>query len=123
MRYNRTNAGDNNYVTLLDSHRAIVGSLTDKIPYSAVIITTGDMNYNGIRFTGGIYSKGVVDIDYLSTNVRLGGLTNSTPFANGNYLLVSNNTGSSTYGVQFYVGWDPSNPDIKQDASWTAYTE
>lgn len=127
QRYNARSRA--NHILFSGSHKAIIASGANTVPYESIVVASGDSAYNGIRTAApflnsdGILSKGTVDIDFVACNVRIGnGLTNAAPYANGNYLLISNGN-SSGYNPQFYVGWDPSNPEIKLDASWTAYTE
>lgn len=100
------------------------------IPYSAVVISGIDENHTSYtRKTGnllnsdGILSKGVVDIDFLASCVYLNQteLVESGVYANGNYLLARKNTDASG-GCQYFVGWDASNPDIKDDSSWPEYS-
>lgn len=100
-------------------------------PFSALNISL----YNSVAHN---YAKGAVSIDFLAWNSpsSLSSIPNiNSTKANGNYLCVTAINGSSYYvyglnsGYQsniyptLYCGWDPSNPDITQESSWTAYTE
>lgn len=121
-------SGESNTVSLFTSHQAITTGGSDSVPFSSVVISPGDNSFNQIRTTNiinadGIQSKGRVDIDFVSSNIRPGqSLADSSTWANGNFLLASRGN-SSGANLQFYVGWDPSNPDITQESAWTAYTE
>lgn len=91
------------------------------------------------------YIRGEVNIDLIAVNYPQTGTfpARLSTVANGKYLTVCSyslpayyqilgcvNTGSDLAGQNsqtkqyvFYVGWDPSNPDITQSSSWTEYTE
>lgn len=108
---------------------AYIYGVSNNIPYSHVYITTheNEGQSTSIRTSGtllnsdGIYCKGMVDIDLIASNVTTGysSLKSCGAYANGNYLL-----GCKDYGgnVQYYVGWDKSNPDITLSSSWISYT-
>lgn len=91
------------------------------------------------------YIRGEVNVDLIAVNYPPTGAfpTRLSTVANGKYLTVCSyslpayyqilgcvNTGSDLAGQNsqtkqyvFYVGWDPSNPDITQASAWTEYTE
>lgn len=95
-----------------------------------------------------IVAKGKLKLDLMAINFpgHQNGLCPAiySTVANGNYLCIRYSGSSSTsydYGISFqqgfntrssytlkldvalYCGWDPSNPDITQDSTWTEYTE
>lgn len=119
--YNKTT----NSMIFNDSGIATTTGTGNNIPFSAETIVCGDRDFNGISAglnSDGILSKGTVDIDFLAANVRPGDtMSDCEAVANGNYILVSRGT-TSSYSPQYYVGWDPSNPDITLDSSWIEYT-
>lgn len=114
-----------NCMVLNDSHIAVTDGTGNDIPFSPQTLISGDMYYNDITSglnSDGILSKGLIDIDYLASNIRPGDtMSDCEVVANGNYLLVSRGT-TYLYSPQFYVGWDASNPNIILDASWEEYT-
>ena len=105
-----------------------VYGISNEIPYAQNFVTTQE---NGnpaweIRTTGdllnsdGIFTKGVIDLDLIASNITnaSSNLQSCGAYANGNYLLACKDYGVN---MQTYCGWDPSNPDITLDASWTKY--
>jgi hypothetical protein len=123
-RFNGKNKSSN-CMTLNNSHIAITDGTSNTIPFCAETVISGDRNYNQISSglnSDGILSKGIIDIDFLASNIRPGdSLLDCEKVSNGNYLLVSRGT-TNEYSPQYYVGWDHSNPDIKLDSSWSEYT-
>lgn len=103
--------------------RALIANGYNIMPFESVSI----MAYYSTTpiSTDGICSKGMLINDLIAMN---GGSSSSyfskyTPYANGNYLLINHNT-QNYMGEQcnYYVGWDPSNPEITSETAWTAYT-
>jgi len=105
-----------------------VYGISSNIPYASMRLVTHENADNNMRTSApllnsdGITSKGEIDIDLMACNVTNGyaSLKSCGAYANGNYLLACKDY--SGY-QQYYVGWDPSNPDITQESAWTAYTE
>ena len=111
--------------------KAFFGGSPESIPYESVEFTAGcSRNNEPFLNSDGICSKGTFNIDLVSANSYY----NNTAYsmmnivANGNYLLVykTNNLNSGQSNlvysqVNYYVGWDPSNPDITSEDAWTAY--
>lgn len=105
----------------------VYGVSTD-MPFSAMRIVTNEVSDWQLRTSGallnsnGIASKGLIDIDFMACNCTDGyaNLKACGAYANGNYLLACKDYGGYQ---QYYVGWDPSNPDITLDASWEEYTD
>jgi len=114
----------------------------NRIPYAAPLITA--FNYGVQDYTSsivtlnqdGIRSKGYVKPELLSVNTpfpytAMTGLKIFKPYAGGNYLLIEDFyvsgsdyipiTNGSNYNGAIYCGWDPSNPDITDDASFDDY--
>lgn len=113
---------------LSQPYKAIYNGSPDAYPFESVILTT-----NGTRSAApclnndGITSKGSFNVDLLACNGTYSYSNFDTwkPAANGNYIVARLKRSVPSYGTQpcvYYVGWDPSNPDITADASWTAYT-
>ena len=106
-----------------------VYGVSDKLALSACYITHAENGNpsNNIRTVTpyltdeGFTSKGMVDIDFLASAVTNDSsqLNSCKPYANDNYLLGCKDFGQN---MQYYVGWDPSNPDITLDESWEEYT-
>ncbi len=107
---------------------------TNNIPYEAAVIipifkSSGRPNDQPLN-RDGIMTKGEAPIDMMATNIiyPYNNIIPQATYANGNYLnvwkYVTSNYGadSSRLGKIFYIGWDPSNPDITQESAWTAYT-
>jgi len=107
-----------------------VYGVSDKLALSSCYITHSENGNpsNYIRTVTpyltdeGYTSKGMVDIDFLASAVTNDSsqLNSCKPYANGNYILGCKDFGQN---MQYYIGWDPSNPDITQESAWTAYTE
>lgn len=103
-----------------------VYGISSNIPYASMRLVTHENADSNMRTSApllnsdGITSKGEIDIDLMACNVTNGyaSLKACGSYANGNYLL-----GCKDYSgyQQCYVGWDPSNPDITNENSWTAY--
>lgn len=111
---------------------AVAYNSVDNIPYESATITTGmeSLPANGGINSDGIVTKGSTSIDMIAQNVvtPYSNINPKVTYANGNYLNVYN----YIYTIQdeffmlnrfYYIGWDPSNPDITQESAWTAYTE
>lgn len=105
-----------------------VYGISEDVPYAALRLVTHELPDGEMRTTApllnsdGITSKGYIDIDLIAGSITNGyaSLNACGAYANGNYLLACKDY--SGY-QQYYVGWDPSNPDITLDASWEEYTE
>lgn len=109
---------------------AIAYNSVDNIPYESATITTGVVSLpsNGGINGDGIVTKGLTSIDMLAQNVvyPYSNINPKVAYANGNYL----NVYDYMYTVLdeffilnrfYYIGWDPSNPDITSEDAWTAY--
>lgn len=104
----------------------VYGVSTD-IPYASMRLVTHENADSDMRTStpllniDGITSKGDIDIDLMACNCTDGyaSLKACGAYANGNYLLACKDYGGYQ---QYYVGWDPSNPDITLDSSWIEYT-
>lgn len=128
--FERYPVSDKQSILLLSQpYRAFYNGSPDAYPFESVILTT-----NGIRSAApylnndGITSKGSFSVDLLACNGTYSYSNFDTwkPTANGNYIVVRFKRSNPSYGTQpcvYYVGWDPSNPDITQESAWTAYTE
>lgn len=111
--------------------KAFFGGSPESIPYESVELTAGcSRNTEPFLNSDGICSKGTFNIDLVSANSYYNNTAYSmmNTVANGNYLLVYKNNSTSTgptnlvsSQVNYYVGWDPSNPDITSEDAWTAY--
>lgn len=111
--------------------KAFFGGSPESIPYESVELTAGcTRSTEPFLNSDGICSKGAFNIDLISANSYYNNTAYSmmNTAANGNYLLVyrSSDTVSGATSivysqVNYYVGWDPSNPDITSDDAWTAY--
>lgn len=106
--------------------KAFFGGSPQSIPFESVTLTAGTSRTSSPYLNNdGISSKGTIDIECLSANHCYQYSTSKpvwTTFANGNYLCVYACSTANTYAqANYYIGWDPSNPDITADASWTAY--
>lgn len=125
-----TNYSINLYIE--PTKNAIAYNSVDNIPYESVTMTTGMtlLPANGGINSDGIITKGSTSIDMLAQNVVIpySNINPKVTCANGNYL----NVYDYVYTIQdeffvlsrfYYIGWDPSNPDITQESAWTAYTE
>lgn len=111
--------------------KAFFSGSPESIPYESVEFTAG-CSRNDAPFlnSDGICSKGAFNIDLISANSYYNNTAYSmmNTAANGNYLLVyrSSDTVSGITSivysqVNYYIGWDPSNPDITSEDAWTAY--
>lgn len=110
----------------IPSMKAFFGASSQSIPFESVTLTAGTNRVSSPYLNNdGISSKGAIDIECLSANHCYEYTTSKpvwTTFANGNYLCVYACSSTYTYSqANYYIGWDPSNPDITADASWTAY--
>lgn len=111
--------------------KAFFGGSPESIPYESVEFTAGcSRSAEPFLNSDGICSKGAFNIDLISANSYYNntayGMMNAA--ANGNYLLVYKNsdvigaTMNLLYSqANYFVGWDPSNPDITSEDAWTAY--
>ena len=111
---------------------AIAYNSVDNIPYESVTVATAMtlLPANGGINSDGIITKGSTSIDMLAQNVirPYSNINPKVAYANGNYLNVHNyifTTQDENFVLSrfYYIGWDPSNPDITQESAWTAYTE
>lgn len=110
----------------IPSMKAFFGASPQSIPFESVTLTAGTSRTSSPYLNNdGISSKGTISIECLSANHCYEYATSKpvwTKFANGNYLCVYACSAAYTYSqANYYIGWDPSNPDITADASWTAY--
>lgn len=112
---------------LSSAQRALFGGTPDNIPYEAAVLTTGSARTQSPYLNSdGITTKGTFNPEVLATNGQYyNGLSKMTTYANGNYLMVAyfaNNIQTAICPQTcYYVGWDPSNPDITSEDAWTAY--
>lgn len=114
------------YLSTLTLASYVYGTSGD-IPYAALRLVTHELPEDEMRTTApllnsdGITSKGYIDVDLIVGNITNGyaSLKACGAYANGNYLLACKDY--SGY-QQYYVGWDPSNPDITLESSWPEYT-
>lgn len=116
-----------NWLALTKASRACFNGVVTSYPFEDVTLTTfGIRTAPPYLNSDGISSKGSFNIDLLSCN----GTYNYTAFsqwasvANGNYLTAlyySHEGNASSPQTTYYVGWDPSNPDITSEDAWTAY--
>ena len=108
-------------------YKAVYNGSPDVYPFESVILTT-----NGERSTApylnndGITSKGSFNVDLLACNGTYfySNFDTWKTAANGNYIVVRFKRTTPSYATQpcvYYVGWDPSNPDITSEDAWTAY--
>lgn len=127
-----TEYGKWSVIGLGHTKKAFFGGSPESIPYESVEFTAG-CSRSAAPFlnSDGICSKGAFNIDLISANSYYNDTAYSmmNTAANGNYLLVYRSsdtvkgTTSIVYSqVNYYVGWDPSNPDITSEDAWTAYT-
>lgn len=115
---------------LTPAQKAVFAGAPSTHPYESVSLNTCNSRTSSpFLNSDGITSKGTFNIDLLSANSATP-YTSVSPmntYANGNYLLAirctSNPQTSNTCQTNYYIGWDPSNPDITQESTWTAYTE
>lgn len=124
-RYSVSNKYSN--LVLSQPYKAIYNGSPAAYPFESVILTTnGDRSTAPYLNNDGITSKGSFGVDLLACN----GTYSYSHFdtwktvANGNYIIARFKRAIPGYQAQscvYYVGWDPSNPDITADASWTAY--
>lgn len=126
------------YGKIIPTMAQFTGS-TIEYPFSSIFVWGASQSTN-------CNSKGMVSIDYLAYNCAMTYSIGNVGdiVANGKYLIAFTvqNSSSSRYTKwmpsffpqsdlyftqitkhTFYVGWDPSNPDIMQSSSWTEYTE
>ena len=108
------------------SGKAFFDVSSQNIPYESVSLSAGTSRTSSpFLNSDGILTKGTVNIEYFAANhcYQYASIKPVwTVFANGNYLCVSVNTTSYSYAqVNYYVGWDPSNPDITSEDAWMAY--
>lgn len=112
---------------LSQPYKAVYNGSPDAYPFENVILTT-----NGTRSAApylnndGITSKGSFNVDLLACNGTYSYSNFDTwkTAANGNYIVVRFKRNVPNYSSQpcvYYVGWDPSNPDITSEDAWTAY--
>ena len=112
---------------LSSAQRALFEGTPDSIPYEAALLTTGSArNQSPYLNSDGITTKGSFNPEVLSTNGQYPySLSKMTTYANGNYLMVAyfaNHIQTSICTETcYYIGWDPSNPDITSEDAWTAY--
>lgn len=115
-------------LALSPASKATFGGSPTVFPYETVSlraigsrVTAPFLNSNGIT------SKGSFDISLLAANGANSYTLVSTmrSYANGNYLLVlrqkNNSSTANILQTNYYIGWDPSNPDITSEDAWTAY--
>lgn len=115
----------NSKLTILPQTFAQLAGVGSSVPYGSVIVLQGS-GPSDIRTSSpslnsdGIATKGTVNIDFIAHNLltSYGTLSQGRSYANGNYMLACKNT--SGY-ANYYVGWDPSNPDITSEDAWTVY--
>ena len=128
-----------NYPAIFSQPEAYYRSSIDHVPYASPLITQltyGEDITNYCINNDGIMSKGYVKPELMAINSirpysQMVNLNLCKPYANGNYILAeifytsnSNNAPTSNRSYHdgaIYVGWDPSNPDITQAASWENY--
>lgn len=121
----------NTPVGLFASGAAVYRSTLGGVPYQA--ITVGGIKDN----SSGVMGKGTLSIGLMSWSATDSTSTYPTvysPYANGNYLCVTpynssssymGNSANNAYGFSYgywFVGWDSSNPDIRQSSSWAEVT-
>lgn len=111
-------------LTLTWSGKALFAGTPQLIPFESVTLKTmGDRLQSPFMNSDGIASKGTFNISLLSENSAAQYTSTSTmqTYANGNYLLALRRKANGTYQTNYYVGWDPSNPDITSEDAWAAY--
>ena len=116
------------YANAVATELSYFNSLAQVFPFSGIIAT-------GVENTTlHIMGKGITDPEFLAVGCPYSSITMPTlysTFANGNYLVMNQNTTSATLGSLnnrsdyvkplIFCGWDPSNPDITTPDSWTNY--
>lgn len=108
------------------SQKAIFAGSPQAFPFESVTLKALNDRVQAPFLNGdGISSKGTFDISLLSANSAAPYTLVSAmqTYANGNYLLALQRRANGNNQTNYYVGWDPSNPDVTNDSSWTAYTE
>lgn len=116
--------GSNLYITR--AYKAIFSGVSQSIPFESVTLTASTDRTSSPFLNGdGILSKGTLNFEYFATNtcyeyVSVKPLWQT--FANGNYLCVFVSLATGVLiQTNYFVGWDPSNPDITSEDAWTAY--
>ena len=115
-------------LVLTPAQKAVFAGAPSIHPYESVSLNTCNSRTSApFLNSDGITSKGTFNIDLLATNSATP-YTSVSPmqsYANGNYLLAirctSNPQTTNVCQTNYYVGWDPSNPDITSEDAWTAY--
>lgn len=115
-------------LALSPASKATFGGSPTVFPYEAVSLRAiGSRVTQPFLNSNGITSKGSFDISLLAANGANPYTLVSTmgSYANGNYLLVMrqkyNSPTANLSQTNYYIGWDPSNPDITRESAWTAY--
>ena len=128
----------NSTMRLTQPVAAVFGTPNSKIPFESAYLTSTGVTGASYTSESGIFAKGQIKNELLSVNgakvapylptvgtTALGGnlicARTTTLTANSGQVLVGTITSSSS--IQYiassaYVGWDPSNPNINDDASW-----
>lgn len=112
---------------LSQPYKAIYNGSPDAYPFESVILTTNSTRHTAPYLNSdGITSKGSFNVDLLACNGTYYYSNYDTwkTAANGNYIVVRFKRNAPNYTSQpcvYYVGWDPSNPDITSEDAWTAY--
>lgn len=119
----------NSYLILSQPYKAFYNGSPDTYPFESVILTTNGARSQAPHLNNdGITSKGSFSVDLLACNGTYSYSNYDTwkTAANGNYIVARFKQATPSYLTQpcvYYVGWDPSNPDITSESAWTAYTE
>lgn len=106
------------------SGKAIFAGSPQVFPFENVTLKTLNDRVQAPFLNGnGISSKGTFNISLLSANSAAPYTLVSAmqTYANGNYLLALQRKSNGNNQTNYYIGWDPSNPDITSEDAWTAY--
>ena len=116
------------YANAMATELSYYNSLVQVFPFAGIVAT--DIENTTLHIMG----KGITDPEFLAVgcpHYSMAAPTIYSTFANGNYLVMNQNTTDMTLGslnnASTYVrplifcGWDPSNPDITTPDSWTNY--
>lgn len=128
-RYPANVTNNDNALMLTLTRNAVFNGNPQLYPFENVGLTTNAKRVSAPYLNSdGITSKGTFDIDLLACNGTntYTGFSTWKPVANGNYLtaIIRQAQASDTLNqTTYYIGWDPSNPDITQESSWPEYSE
>jgi hypothetical protein len=126
-RYSSHGTGVSQFLFLSIPYKALYNGSPTIYPYEAPLLTTDALrDESPLLNSNGITSKGTFNVDLLSCNGTYGYSDERfwKSYANGNYLLIASchaTASNERPSTKYYVGWDPSNPDITSEDAWTAY--